>query len=856
MRKDARSKEWDRVIGEAKARVDAVEIEQERRLALLADANREYDDDRSRENERFYRHVVVPYVLEAREIVKYGGKQSWSYIFEWAEESERQRAAWGFQDFRGPPLELLQSLSPTQIQDLLNDEGILRRFYGGPNCAHLAPEAPNQPLATKKNRTLEWSVLKLVVRLLLHSSEGSATPSADHSLLSARDRWREVLSMAQDRIRMIELIDAKSHIPKDSESPQAPTYDRKWEEQHDEVTNMNMAIRSLFRDVESGQKQFVSIKGVCEALLHCHTPLNIQTYNILLLGFWKLKQDEPVHAVLESLQETHTRPNEITHAAALRFFTLTNNRIKFRRYLEKMRGITRAFALADPDKSISPIAMSQYHYFGVDPVRIAIKARMNLQVYTSLICGIFHLYSRTEAIKYYVDMVNEGWTPTLEVMIAILRDVCMRAAKACKKDATRSNWQSFYWNEAKAVWKETEKLRLLGNKVFYELMLRVCQQCNQKSSFDEILYHGVKRGILPPTVYRLPPEVKDGDPTDFIENAESLKQPLIMKALHPRLKKQLRNLLNIGRTTLDNILYTDGTYEDIRVKAMTIYEDLVRVSDLREAFQAINDKLELLVNEMAILTEEVVFLVQFQSAKTLEWKLSVWIKHAKKGATHDNIDTQSSRFERLLNRTMKEELRKTEVSPSLSFAESLQRSSLSEYDDYIVDDMQVPEPNAVEPADLLSPHQSRSFSSSLSGAFDDSPRHAPECSSLPAEPTDYRSIHSARVHQSGRSEEAMLPDNLRGQISLTPIILKKTPRHESEGSDSPATATDNGSALGLEGESSIRNEETVSPDISKPRTSPHAVETKDSPSHTCRGLVLSAGANRIDRYLAQEEIFA
>ncbi|KAL9100661.1 MAG: hypothetical protein Q9163_003988 [Psora crenata] len=477
-RKEARNKQWDRVIGETRAEVESAELDQQRRIAYLAEVQEQSKIEGYVPSEIPIRYITFP-------------RSRWADLLSWARIQEEERASAGFQDWRGVPLGLLQRLSEVDLQQLLSDKRVLHRFYGGSDCLRLVADAPSWTLSKKKLRTMEWSVLKLVLRLLLHSSrqsrfhEPQPTANAVSRLLSReRVQWQGKVQDADRRLTLLFSEDEHSSIYANFPSPEAPRYDYSSPGKHDEeLMESNVALQAVLGELAALSTDRIS--KVCAHLLLLRVAPNIHTYNLLLVRFCQLREDALVLAVLDSMRESHIRPNEITHATILRFFTITNDKEGFRLYIEQMSGLRQGLALAHPERDIHPVAVSRYRRFGLHKHKLAEKARMNSEVYSSAIVGLLKMFGRGEAMRYYGRMVNEGWKPTIETLTALLQD-CYDLADIVS---------------GVKVWEYIQALRDKGTeigKVAYECMLRLCDRCKEEVLYQQILNEGICNNVLTP----------------------------------------------------------------------------------------------------------------------------------------------------------------------------------------------------------------------------------------------------------------------------------------------------------------------------------------------------------------------
>lgn len=545
-KKDARREHWDRVISKARAEVEDVDNQQEKRLESLSHiAEQEAFDEGSTSD---------PDIRRDRPPIKLIGRtpwfqapdlrsDTWGNVFGWACQQKQVRIASGFQDFRGFPLDLLQKLSSEQLEDLLNDRVTLRRYYGGSDCLTLKEDPPQQSFSNRKLRTLEWSIAKMVWRLLLHCSDNrpatldrpavdmsrsnTDTPSegessgdskgpgrlcsnganlshspdliCDHlqkipqnedpmrGLAEDRTHISEMIADASERIKSLQRLDEHEADFHDLESPRLPRYGEVQKGRQDafERAVLNQTLRPLLRKMSSEEDSRPFLAKICHHLLACPTPLSIHTYNMLLAKFCELRNEDLVQVIWDSMRASNVRPNEATYSQLLRFFTTVDNQNQFQKCLRRMKGLDGGIAVARPEH-IGPIATQRLRVRDKS-TKIVEKARMNDKVYESLIIGALKFMGQQSAMHYYRDMIREGWDTNLNILHGILRDCCQKAD----------------WEGGLSTWHQ---ISLVAEKVTqwtYYWMLRLCQIFRKHDVFYQVLQEGADQDALPAPMLKL-----------------------------------------------------------------------------------------------------------------------------------------------------------------------------------------------------------------------------------------------------------------------------------------------------------------------------------------------------------------
>lgn len=558
-KKEDRRKQWDKVIAEARATVEATELQQQSRLAALSDDAKVEALDRARAAENDVSTATSFNDVEAwdsqqfeeqdtRGLIFNNTSDTWLDVFDWAQEQHKIRDASGFQDWKGPPLSLLKSLSKAQLSELLSDGRLFRRFYGGPDYNSLVDEQSMYPFSMKKIRTLEWSVAKMVLKLLLYCSKNSlqtrVEPRTDFLLrkLLQEETVESRLEYTRERLRTLHADSRDRRYYEKFEAPAFPAYEVATAEEAEKRTHLNLSLQKLLALMDSEIRLNDLMSKLCYNLLAAQTPPNTRTYNMLLVRFCMLEKKDLVSAVLTSMRESHIRPNEITHATLLRYYTATGDRTQYFQYWSRMEGHRGGLALAHPEYSIHSIVKERYLIFGTNSHKAAEKARMNGQVYESLIIGAMKFFTRLTAMHIYRNMISEGWSPSLGIFLALLQDCCRRLD----------------WEVGSAVIEQIGRIKERLNTFTYEWMLRLCQCCGKQEFFDHILLNGVNCGALPASMLDLPDHAKAEDVAFLIQRAKDLQPCKTIDKLQ-KTAARISHRLHDGPFLLENIF---GDCED------------------------------------------------------------------------------------------------------------------------------------------------------------------------------------------------------------------------------------------------------------------------------------------------------
>ena len=550
-KKDKRRKQWDKVIAEARAAVEATDIQQQSRLAALSDeAGMEaLDIDETRVVKQLREELKgeLP-EMQARDAesieerdqwipIAVNRIDTWQDVFDWTRKQRKLREIFGFQNRTGTPLIVLRSLSDAELNWLRLDGRDFRRFCGGPDCNKLVVKKISyQPhFSTTQIRTCEWSVARLVLKLLLYGSERSLQPFCpSYSLLCEVLRGEEVearLEYARQRLRALNARRVHSHsCDEEFEYPQSPNYDRTRAGGNEQTAKLNISLKKLLEAMEQGTDLSTTMSWICYDLLTARSPPNIHTYNMLLLHFSEFDKGYLVKAVLTSMRESDIQPNLKTLTTILRFFTTRKNGTGFSVCWQRMEGLRAPKYLAYSKQGIHPAFKGRYRIVEKVQDTVINKARKNGEVYEALIIGAIRFLGAQIAMHYYRNMISEGWTPRPGIYLALLQDCCLRLD----------------WEFGSAVLEQLESTARKMDTLTYEWMLRLCQCCGQQEMFDRLMLNGVLCGALPASMMDLPDHAKVEDVAFLIECAKDLGQLEITAA---RLRQ------NLGDKLLENIFH-------------------------------------------------------------------------------------------------------------------------------------------------------------------------------------------------------------------------------------------------------------------------------------------------------------
>ncbi|KAL8785041.1 MAG: hypothetical protein Q9195_008801 [Heterodermia aff. obscurata] len=592
-RKEAKKAEWERLIKEARDELKALQEQQQARLAAVS-----WPDDAGTEK-------------------IYPRPNDWSGLLQWATKERDRRKSLGFQELKGPPMSLLEDASAPEIEELMFDKYIAR--LNAADKSHLWYTTDgHRPLSIKKVKTLEWSVRKLVHRLILSQLETLETNSEEQSDQAPTNyqlgtfaginsgQLKMKIDRCDRRLSFLKRHSSNTEYWYRFVSPSWPTYSRRCRDDLASADSLNPELHNIFKCVTCDIRKEVWLAEVCSVLLFSYVPPDIHTYNLLIIYLVKLKQMADVEIVIESMHESHIRPNEVTLSAMLKFYTINNNKQGFLSLLRRIDGRDGGLSLAHAATEISPIFSERYQVSGRVPripVRISEeeegyyyetggynfrplghqpraqchntrkvveRARMAIldkAVYGAMIHGALKFLGPKKAMQYYSQMVSDGWEGGIRELGPILR-----------YHSVRRKWQA-----GLAVWQEICKLPEGANRAAIECMLWLCRKCQKHILFGQVLDYGVRQELIPPTVWHFTNKIGGGKVTDLLRSADFessvMSSALPITIARDFFERSLEALgygiasiaLDLADTTLEAPHPLDDNTDDIVSTALRIY---------------------------------------------------------------------------------------------------------------------------------------------------------------------------------------------------------------------------------------------------------------------------------------------
>ncbi|KAL8660817.1 MAG: hypothetical protein Q9202_006191 [Teloschistes flavicans] len=539
-RKDARKKEWVRVIKEARRELHTLEAEQERRLSNL---------------KRTGGHDVV----EEKDDTTSVRQDTWEDVLRSGHQELRERRELGFTNWQGIPLSRLRNASSEQIRDFCENHSNQFNKFRGKDGVEVW-NTVTWPLHIRKLKTVEWSIAKLVFKLMRDAPEERTWLLSNDSIVAKRvlahyscastDSYK-MEADCQDQLNTL-----SQGQPRSDEyylnflSPRFPRYSVSWDRAcwwtaPSSADELNAKLNDLFESHKKNSDNInTRLPSICYYLLTSKTPPDIHTYNLLASEFVGAGRNRWVRNLLISTWETHMRPNEITLAETLRYFVRINDRVGFKRQVRRMEADTQSLLLAHPEEDIPDLVRFQYRVciekFTPDGglsrpsfhemsdlslsdiqtmkengrVTVYMKTRRSPEVYRALIEGAMHFHGLSGAIAHYKDMTSEGWNPDEGMFFSIM-----------SRCVAEREWEAGF-----AIWRHLHANDIFVSENVYILMIQLCRRCQKLDMIIEIIHMGVYQGALPPTILERSLRFSMNIEEDKIEEEFSVAQELwIMK---------------------------------------------------------------------------------------------------------------------------------------------------------------------------------------------------------------------------------------------------------------------------------------------------------------------------------------
>lgn len=239
--------------------------------------------------------------------------------------------------------------------------------------------------------------------------------------------------------------------------------------------HMNEGITRLLDGLQKGdvKEQALTIAKICHNLLVSMAPPDVQTFNILISGFKRLRKSSLVDLVVQTLDTQKIRPNEITCHEILNYYTLESRPEDFSRYVARMRGMANSLVLANPNITINEASQNRLVRFRKN--KVLQKIYPTPMVLGALINGVLKFAGFDRALDIYYEMKADGWGLDLPGLTLLLEDCIARAD----------------WTGGLYLWEEIDSIKFKAPRRdltrAYSRMLSLCSVCTNTIAFNHIL---------------------------------------------------------------------------------------------------------------------------------------------------------------------------------------------------------------------------------------------------------------------------------------------------------------------------------------------------------------------------------
>jgi hypothetical protein len=393
-----------------------------------------------------------------------------------------------------PRVEWLVNTGPTLKTDYLSPESI----YATDDRRYLADR---RVWGTKKLATVQSSMELLLYRIFvaIHSRDGvqEATDavSEDFGAVIAKSEvllWK-LCDIKEKRLITLKSITEEQELHEFSHTDEKRpdrgedlcnySQDQSWERVSLEA-NLNKTLQRLFeRCMKQKMNTSAMLARISFYLSKSPVPPNVDTYNTLLLGFSRIEEYDLAGWTIQSMWEGHMRFNEVSLAAMLDHYAVTNNSGAFLNLIERFRGKHGGTMLANPNLIINAENCARLMRHPKRPEKIIQLPYPTPYVFRAMIAGLVKFAGFDTALSLCRLMRKDGWGMNMAGMTVLLEDCVARGD----------------WEAGNEVWKNILALKVMSRRWeggmwsaekirsnTFVAMLRLCLRCRKRDAYDEI----------------------------------------------------------------------------------------------------------------------------------------------------------------------------------------------------------------------------------------------------------------------------------------------------------------------------------------------------------------------------------
>ncbi|KAG9752425.1 hypothetical protein KCU73_g6109, partial [Aureobasidium melanogenum] len=459
--KQKRREQWDRAIADIKHDLDQPALDKTTVTQELAQAQKEKEEHIQTEQEK---EEAVP----------------WKLLFDDLREA-----------ILDDPHEEAQLDGPIWPANTGAD---LYRPFVAPSSIYAKPFHRERALATrwttKKIRTTELAVDKLILRMLLHLDDLgfrndilTVVPTSCSDFFGASTSHLKALLLYTNNQHM-EATTFPDPFAQVNDLPRQHKYGVTYRQDalgefHLTAQHLNSALGQLFEKKKSGQLAYEELVAkIAYNLYISSAPPDLDCWNTILCGFMDCGDIFLVNPTLNAIRNANVRHNEITIRATLKYYIMVNSPDRFVTFVDRVRGLGNGLMLAKPIVTINDSGRPRLVL--KDNGKIVQKPYHTPGVFETIVQGVLHFAGFDVALRICKDMRREGWGLSIRGLTPLLDD---RARNADYKVGCQI-WDLIKMLQAESKAKGNQE-RLFART--YSAMLRLCSACNDMARFDEIL---------------------------------------------------------------------------------------------------------------------------------------------------------------------------------------------------------------------------------------------------------------------------------------------------------------------------------------------------------------------------------
>ncbi|KAI5363099.1 putative tetratricopeptide-like helical domain superfamily [Septoria linicola] len=230
----------------------------------------------------------------------------------------------------------------------------------------------------------------------------------------------------------------------------------------------------------------VRMRGLVEIfwrLSSSPAPPNLDVYNTLITCLRREEHPQLTEHVISCFVSSKMRPNEVSLASILGFYTDTDNVLRFRRWVQLMRGNFGGLMASAPWIRRFKASNGRIKERDDKPGNYVQLPHPTPIVFDALVKGVLHFSGFGAALELCRNLSDEGWGMDLRGFGILLNDC-----------AVRGDWDSGFaiWSQILALQQKSIKAgdgRTEAETIMTPLfadMLRLCRRCDKRHEFADV----------------------------------------------------------------------------------------------------------------------------------------------------------------------------------------------------------------------------------------------------------------------------------------------------------------------------------------------------------------------------------